>query len=275
MLSNPPSLTSSQSKRRVAELRARGCKVKRVKLPNGDVAVLKECPDDTKEFTNALREVLGLSPLRANPAREWWGPGERWLEQEALKEYRVQKAAHIKRGRSPNTFRYTPPDWQRDAMDALGKNDEERFKAIKLAQIGYPPLRANPDGDNAAAWFALGVLAVAGGVVWLATRPSEAKAATPPALPTPAKCTSFDALSKFKDNIGYHIWYVEAQAAATWQPAELAYASDPKARAYSQVDCSFFRWTGAAWVADGATNAELAAWVKSSTVGHPVNMFLP
>lgn len=29
-------------------------------------------------------------------------------------------------------------------VDALGKNDEERFKAIKLARIGYPALQDNP-----------------------------------------------------------------------------------------------------------------------------------
>lgn len=73
----------------------------------------------------------------SNP-REWWGPGQRWLEQEALKEYRVQLAAHQKRGRAKSTFRYTLPDWHRDAVDALGRNDEERFKAIKLDRIGYP-----------------------------------------------------------------------------------------------------------------------------------------
>lgn len=187
---NPPVLTGSQSKRRVAELRARGCKVVKRKLPSGDTVVLKKCPEGAG----------------ANPADD------------------------------------VAPD-------------------------------AGP-----IAWFALGVLAVAGGVIWYATRPGEAKAAAPPAVPgvpAPAKkCTSFDALSKFKDNIGYNVWYVEAQAVATWLPAKPAYASDPKARAYSQVDCSFFRWTGTAWVADDATNAELAAWVKSSTVGHPISTFV-
>lgn len=86
---------------------------------------------------------LGLAGLAENP-RDWWGPGQRWLEQEALKEYRAQLAAHRKRGRAKSSFRYTPPDWHRDAVDALGKNDEERFKAIKLARIGYPALQDNP-----------------------------------------------------------------------------------------------------------------------------------
>lgn len=66
---------------------------------------------------------------------EWWTPGNRWLEKRALAEYRVQLASHVKRGRKPSTFRYTPPDWHRDAMVALGRNDEETFKAIKLANL--------------------------------------------------------------------------------------------------------------------------------------------
>ncbi len=134
---------------------------------------------------------------------------------------------------------------------------------------------ANPDGDNTVAWFALGALAVAGGVIWYATRTDEAKAATP-ALPPAKKCTSYDAVEKFAKNIGYNVWYVEAQAVSTWQPAKPEYKSDPKARAYSQLDCAFYKWTGSAWVVDDATNTELAAWVQSTTVaGHPISAFIP
>lgn len=72
----------------------------------------------------------------------WWSAGQRWLEQEAAKMATSQKQAWVKKGRSAKTFRYNPPQWHRDAMDALGRNDEEAFKAIKLEQIGWPPTKA-------------------------------------------------------------------------------------------------------------------------------------
>ncbi|HSX23281.1 MAG TPA: hypothetical protein VLE97_10960 [Gaiellaceae bacterium] len=74
---------------------------------------------------------------------DWWSAGQRWLEQQALKESAAQKRAWVKAGRSAKTFRYDPPEWHRDAVAALGRNDEETFKAIKLGQLGtqgLPPL---------------------------------------------------------------------------------------------------------------------------------------
>jgi len=76
-------------------------------------------------------------------SRDWWSPGQRWLEQEALKESASQKRAWVKSGRSANTFRYNPPQWHRNAVEALERNDEETFKAIKLEQIGLPPLTSS------------------------------------------------------------------------------------------------------------------------------------
>ncbi len=81
---------------------------------------------------------------KRNPGTNWWGPGNEWVQKEAQKEYQVQLRAHTKRGRKKSTFRYTPPQWQQEAMEALGDNDEERFKAIKMGQLGtrgLPPLR--------------------------------------------------------------------------------------------------------------------------------------
>jgi len=74
---------------------------------------------------------------------DWWSAGQRWLEQEAAKEAASQRRAWTKAGRSEKTFRYNPPEWHRDAVAALGRNDEETFKAIKLGQLGtrgLPPL---------------------------------------------------------------------------------------------------------------------------------------
>jgi len=75
--------------------------------------------------------VVGVFPA----PRNWWSAGNGWLEKRALAEYRVQRAAHLKAGRRASTFRYNPPDWQRDAVTALGRHDEETFKAIKLANL--------------------------------------------------------------------------------------------------------------------------------------------
>ena len=70
-----------------------------------------------------------------NTRLDWWTAGNAWLQQQSGKEYQSQLRAHLKRGRKKSTFRYSPPDWIRDAVAALGRNDEETFKAIKLGAI--------------------------------------------------------------------------------------------------------------------------------------------
>ncbi len=68
-------------------------------------------------------------------AREWQIPMRDWLQRWALDEAEIQRLAHIKRRRSPKTFRYVVPDFQADMIDALNKGDEERAKALKLSTI--------------------------------------------------------------------------------------------------------------------------------------------
>ena len=206
MTSNPPTLTPSQSKRRVAELRARGCEVKRVKLPSGETAVLKKCGDE-KEFVNALREFMGKEPLRVNP-----------------------------------------------------------------------------NGNNALVWFALGTLAVAGGLLWYVTHPSEAKAAALPALPPKSSCPTAAQVKAFAEAkakaTGSFQWSDPLPtSASTWPPPKATWPSG--ARAYSVPDCAFYKWqlhegAPSAWVKDAALTAELTAWTKTHAVaGHPISMFLP
>jgi hypothetical protein len=65
----------------------------------------------------------------------WWTAGQEWLEKRGLAGYRAGLSAHLKAGRVRSTYRWNPPDWHRDAVDALGRNDEECFKAIKLAHL--------------------------------------------------------------------------------------------------------------------------------------------
>jgi hypothetical protein len=63
---------------------------------------------------------------------DWHTSAKAWLERESFREYQDQLRAWIKSGRRKSTFRYSPPDWQRDAIAFLGANDEEGFKALKL-----------------------------------------------------------------------------------------------------------------------------------------------
>lgn len=53
-----PHLTKKQSAARIRQLRARGCKVQKVRLPSGDVAVLKSCK--------------GLEENPKRPPKNWW-----------------------------------------------------------------------------------------------------------------------------------------------------------------------------------------------------------
>jgi hypothetical protein len=130
---------------------------------------------DAKEY---IEETYDVDPdtgdeLEDNPSYDWWGPAQKWLLQEAQKEEQMQLRAHLRRRRKKSTFRYIPPQWHRDAMEALGANDEEWFKAIKLQQIGHPPIgkkksdrkKRNPkrggnptqdDVADTAAWAAVG-----------------------------------------------------------------------------------------------------------------------
>lgn len=68
--------------------------------------------------------------------RDWQAAFSKRLERVALDEYRMQRAAHLKAGRRKSTFRYNPPDWQRDAVAALGRNDEEAAKAALMYRLG-------------------------------------------------------------------------------------------------------------------------------------------
>jgi len=63
---------------------------------------------------------------------DWWSLAAARLERLALEEYRRQRAAWVKSGRSPKSFRYTVPDWQRDVIDALGRNDENDVKGLLI-----------------------------------------------------------------------------------------------------------------------------------------------
>jgi len=100
-----------------------------------------------------------------------------------------------------------------------------------------------------------------------------------------AACASFEELTAFEQAKGYHLWYVENQAVSTWTAAKAEFTSDPSARAFSKMDCGFYRYANGAWTPDVATNAELAAFrgPLPATVGraqpvltqHPIRALLP
>lgn len=46
--------------------------------------------------------------------------------------YKEQRDAWIKARRSPRTFKYNPPQWICDTIDAVGRGDEEAAKSIML-----------------------------------------------------------------------------------------------------------------------------------------------
>jgi hypothetical protein len=68
----------------------------------------------------------------------WWAAGQNWLIEKANSHFRewVQSVGKKWKGRkSPYHYGYRQPDWMNDAREALGKNDEEWFKAIKLRNL--------------------------------------------------------------------------------------------------------------------------------------------
>jgi hypothetical protein len=61
-----------------------------------------------------------------------WSEAQRWLQEVAGAEYVAQKRAHRKARRAASTFRWTPPPWLRQATDALGHDDIETFKFVRI-----------------------------------------------------------------------------------------------------------------------------------------------
>ncbi len=66
---------------------------------------------------------------------DWQTPFQTRLARLALATYRGQVSAHLRSGRVRSTFRYCPPQWHRDAVAAMGLNDEEAAKAAVLYRV--------------------------------------------------------------------------------------------------------------------------------------------
>ncbi len=80
-------------------------------------------------------------------SNEWWTPGQNWLQQKANAHFsawsetkdgqRWRKAQYGGKDKlkPPFYFGYRQPEWMDAAREALGKNDEEGFKRIKLDNL--------------------------------------------------------------------------------------------------------------------------------------------
>jgi hypothetical protein len=86
----------------------------------------------TRELEGAVgRELLEAPKMTTT---DWQSGFGRMLERAAFREYESQVAAHLRRGRKRSTFRYSVPEWQQSAVDAMGRNDEEAAKASAMAR---------------------------------------------------------------------------------------------------------------------------------------------
>lgn len=76
----------------------------------------------------------------------WWGPMHKWLMEKGNQHYnawlltadgkRWSLSCRLKlKNQSPYKWGYTQPQWMHDLIAALGRNDEETCKRIKLENL--------------------------------------------------------------------------------------------------------------------------------------------
>lgn len=66
-----------------------------------------------------------------------WAAQQKWLIEQATKESAAQLKRHLKAGRARSTYRYIPPDWHLEFVEALKLPDEDTFKALKMRHMGF------------------------------------------------------------------------------------------------------------------------------------------
>ena len=74
----------------------------------------------------------GFGPPGSGIAPPYYSAAYRLLERYAVMAATAQRHAHVKAGRRVSTFRYSPPELQRDLIEALNKGpgSEERAKGL-------------------------------------------------------------------------------------------------------------------------------------------------
>jgi len=74
----------------------------------------------------------GFGPPGSGIAPSYYSAAYKLLERYAAMAAHAQRHAHVKAGRRLSTFRYSPPELQRDLIEALNKgpSHEERAKGL-------------------------------------------------------------------------------------------------------------------------------------------------
>jgi hypothetical protein len=76
-----------------------------------------------------------------NTPNDWWSAGQLWLIKRANAHFHKWAESPAgarwrkKPNKSPHHLGYSQPVWMDEAREALGCNDEERFKRIKLDNL--------------------------------------------------------------------------------------------------------------------------------------------
>lgn len=186
-----------------------------------------------------------------------------------------------------------PKQWMRDCVRGASRSardpgavcgslwyhkmsESERRRALsregRALENRAMPRTESVDTSPAGTLLAVGIGAVViFGLFW-AMKKDDTESTTPPKL----GCASYDDLTKFSQATGYHVFFVENQPVATWKPPRPEVASDPLARPWSAIECSFYRYSEGVWVPDLFTNDQLDAWRKGGKVvlsGHPLKAF--
>lgn len=147
------------------------------------------------------------------------------------------------------------------AVDEVEWKKLVKYKLVTVSKsLSCNPCKEGLEANPLSNAGMLVAAAVAAGIAWLAFRKDTSGAA--PKGP----CASVEQLGEFSKVLKYKLWYVGQQAVATWKPASAEYTGTASSRAYSAVDCSFYKWDGSSWVVDASTNAELSSYLSPISI---------
>lgn len=94
-----------------------------------------------KSFKESLA-ALGRAEKLIGESDAWVSKAQKWIGDYAGRAFKAEKAAHVKKGKSPNTYRYNPDEFHREFVKALGKGDEEAVKAMMMHPIQHDANKA-------------------------------------------------------------------------------------------------------------------------------------
>ena len=84
--------------------------------------------------------MKGVSPMshKPHPDTSWYQKATQYIEAYAATSYRTQRAAWLKKGRSPRTFRFAPDTFHQRFTTALGIWDDQRREETVKAMMLFP-----------------------------------------------------------------------------------------------------------------------------------------